>query len=148
MHPPTQLSRCFIQPIEDPPETKGGSTKRKRRTWRDEIPKSIIELLRPWAHPCLVWDVETTTDAKTGQRAKVLFWQNRGLKYEDRCNLFAQGRLTPEAHEILWQEGVAFSPTHVPPSNSSGSRHTRITTIWYVWRYQISSATCFTGRPG
>jgi hypothetical protein len=102
MHPPTQLSRCFIQPIEEPPENSGRRGF-KRRTWRDEIPKAIIELLRPY----LIWDAETTVDAKSGQRAKVLFWQNRGLKFEDRCNLYAQDQLTPTAHDVLWREGIA-----------------------------------------
>jgi hypothetical protein len=48
MRPQTQLCRCFIEPIEEPPENKGGG-KRHRRTWRDEIPAEMIEALRPWA---------------------------------------------------------------------------------------------------
>jgi hypothetical protein len=94
MRPQTQLCRCFIEPIEEPPENKGGG-KRHRRTWRDEIPAEMIEALRPWAHPYLVWDPEATVDAKSGQRARVLFWQERGLRYDLRCALFADGLLTP-----------------------------------------------------
>jgi hypothetical protein len=110
MHPPTQLSRCFIQPIEEPPENKGGGRGGpKRRTWRDEIPPGILEALSPWAHPELILDVETTTDAQSCQRAKVGFWQNRRLKYEDRCNLYAQGKLSPETMDQKWREGVFYN---------------------------------------
>jgi hypothetical protein len=52
---------------------------------------------------------ETTTDAHSGQRTKVGLWQDRGLKYADRCNLFAQGKLTQEAMDICWREGVFYN---------------------------------------
>jgi hypothetical protein len=109
MRPQTQLSRCFIQPIEEPPKMGGGGGNRKRQTWREAMLREIIEALAPWAHPSMVFDVETTTDAHSGQRAKVGFWQDRGLKYADRCNLFAQGKLTQEAMDICWREGVFYN---------------------------------------
>ena len=113
MHPQTQLCRCFIQPIEEPPEKRGGG--RKRRTWRDEIPQGIMEALRPWAHPSLVFDVETTTDAHSGQQAKVGFWQNQGLRYADRCTLFAEGLLSPETMDVCLREGVFYNPATCTP---------------------------------
>jgi hypothetical protein len=62
-----------------------GGRGRKRGTWRDEIPSEMIYLLRPWAHPELIFDVETTTNAQGGQQAKIIFWPERGLKYADRA---------------------------------------------------------------
>jgi hypothetical protein len=124
MHPQTQLCRCFIEPIEEPellvpPKKKGGGGGRnsKRRSWQDEIPPSMLEALRPWAHPCLVWDPETTVDAKSGQQARVLFWQERGLRYELRCALFADGILTQQAMDKCCREGVAYSPRTCTPED-------------------------------
>src|ERR1700730_17030762 len=81
MRPQTQLNRCFIQAIEEP-ETHVKRKRRgnPRRTWRDEIPMEMTELLRPWVHPYLVFDTETLTDARSGQQAKIIFWQERGPK--------------------------------------------------------------------
>jgi hypothetical protein len=87
-----------------------GGRGRKRRTWRDEIPPEMIELLRPWAHPYLIFDTETLTDARSGQQAKIIFWQECGLKYADRCNLFAEDALTVEAMDECQRQGVAYNP--------------------------------------
>lgn len=85
------------------------------------IPRGIIDALAPWAHPELIFDNETTTEALSGQRAKVGFWQQRGLTYEDRCNLYAQGKLTPEAMDVCWQEGVFFNRLTCPDLGSGRS---------------------------
>jgi hypothetical protein len=110
MRPQTQLSRCLIKPIEKAEPVPFGGRGRKRRTWRDEILPEMIFLLRPWAHPELIFDVETTTDAQGGQQAKIIFWQERGLKYADRCNLFAENALAIEAMDECWRQGVAYNP--------------------------------------
>ena len=120
MRPQTQLCRCFIEPIEEPEAPKkgrGGGGGRRRRTWRDEIPAAMLETLQPWAHPCLVWDPETTIDAKSGQQARVLFWQERGLRYDLRCALFADGLLTQETMDKCWREGVAYNPLTCGPED-------------------------------
>ena len=103
MKPPTQLSRCFILPKEeaDPPKGEG---RRKKRTWRDIIPQELIDTLRPWAHPYLIFDVETKTDMLSGQQAKIGFWQDRGLLYGDRVGLFLRDILTPEKMDVARPE--------------------------------------------
>jgi hypothetical protein len=114
MRPQTQLNRCFIEPIEEG-NTPFTGKRRKRRTWRDEIPEGMIELLRPWAHPYLIFDTETLTDAQSGQQAKIIFWQERGLRYADRCSLFADGALTVEEMDVCWRQGVAYNPLTCSP---------------------------------
>jgi hypothetical protein len=108
MRPQTQLNRCFIEPIEEG-NTPFTGKRRKRRTWRDEIPEEMIELLRPWAHPYLIFDTETLTDAQSGQQAKIIFWQERGLRYADRCSPFA------EEMDVCWRQGVAYNPLTCSP---------------------------------
>jgi hypothetical protein len=112
--PQTQLSRCFIQPIEEPPKVYSGKSKHKR-TWRDEIPTDMIEILRPWAHPYLIFDTETLTDAHSGQQAKIGFWQQRGLRYADRCSLWNENLLTVQAMDYCWREGVFYNPKTCTP---------------------------------
>jgi hypothetical protein len=126
MHPQTQLSRCFIQPIEEPAEQKvgGGDRKHRDRQWHEEMIPGILNVLRPWAHQSLVFDVETTTDAHSGQQARILFWQEHGLRYVERCALFAEVLLTPELMDLCWSEGVAYN-TYAARRNSNGSRTMR-----------------------
>jgi hypothetical protein len=112
--PQTQLNRCFIVPVEKPGKL-GSGKRRKKHTWRDEIPKEMIKLLQPWAHPYLVLDTETLVDAKSGQQAKIVFWQERGLRYADRCYLFARDALTVKDMDECWREGVAYNPRTCSP---------------------------------
>lgn len=109
MQPQTQLSRCFIVPLETPPESKEGKGKWRRQTWRDVMLQEILDALRPWPHPTMLFDIETLTGAHSGQQAKVIFWQDRGAKYADRCNLYARGQLTQTAMDVCWREGIAYN---------------------------------------
>jgi len=115
MHPQTELCRCFIHPVEVPPKPKRG---RKRRTWRDVILPGIVEALRPYAHTSIVFDVETTVDAHSGQVAKIVYWQEHGLRYVDRCALFAEGLLTPEVTDVCFREGVAYNRLTCTPEDT------------------------------
>jgi len=55
------------------------------------------------------FDVETTIDAHSGQVARVGVWQDHGLRYQDRCALFAEGLLTANLMDYKWREGVFYN---------------------------------------
>lgn len=98
----TQQCRCFIVPDETEVFTqRGNGPRQKKVTWRDVMHPEIIAALHPWAHPSLVFDTETLIAAHSGQQVKIVAWQERGLRYADRCTLFAEGLLTVEAMDAL-----------------------------------------------
>jgi hypothetical protein len=82
------------------------------------MPAEMIRILRPWAHPSLIFDTETLTGAQSGQQAKIGFWQERGLRYADRRSLFAEDALTVEAMDECWRRGVFYNPLMHTRGNS------------------------------
>jgi hypothetical protein len=51
-----------------------------------------------------VLDLETTTDANSGQMVRFGVWQGRGCRYDQRVELARSGSLTREDFDELWRE--------------------------------------------
>ena len=58
----------------------------------------------------MIFDTEPLTGAHTGQPARFGFWQSRGLKYAERCELLERGELTPERQGACQEEGIFMIP--------------------------------------
>jgi hypothetical protein len=57
-----------------------------------------------------VLDLETTTDANSGQIVRFGVWQGPGCRYDQRVELARSGSLTREDLDELWREIIFYNP--------------------------------------